>query len=111
MESAHSSDNMNETKGLGKEEVNVSSNDVMNLRLIQREDDLYDKEPFHPIFTYQVFGDKEEIKGYTNLSINIYLTAASLRPYVNVIYSSKSKQADHILTPLKSLFKNGTLSL
>lgn len=47
--------------------------------------------------------------GYHNLNIDVYLTAATLRPYINITYDTVDAISDNILNKFSLLFKNGTL--
>ncbi len=44
---------------------------------------------FQPEFTYPIFGEEEAIFGYQDLSINLTFAAHSLKPHLNIDYSSK----------------------
>jgi hypothetical protein len=44
--------------------------------------------------------------GYKNLNIDIFLSAATLFPYINITYDKKEKKADDIHKKLNDLFKN-----
>ncbi|KAI7907161.1 acyl-CoA N-acyltransferase [Cokeromyces recurvatus] len=44
---------------------------------------------FQPEFTYPIFGDHETAFGYKNLLLKIKYTSGSLRPFVEITYSSQ----------------------
>ncbi|KAK3176990.1 hypothetical protein OEA41_008316 [Lepraria neglecta] len=46
---------------------------------------------FHPLFTYPIFGDEEQIFGYQGLRINLRFAAHDLRPNIQVLYDKKFK--------------------
>lgn len=46
-------------------------------------------EPFHPDFTYPIFGEEEAIFGYQDLSINLTFAAHDLRPRVDIQHGQK----------------------
>lgn len=70
------------------------------------EEDFFDQDQgyFTPKFTYQVilnantqlFSDHEVIRGYENLSVMVYLTPCTLKPYVDVRYTRRAKCYDDI---------------
>ncbi|MDR3547130.1 MAG: hypothetical protein P4M11_02430 [Candidatus Pacebacteria bacterium] len=45
-----------------------------------------------------------------NLNIDVYLTATTLRPYININYDLAQPLADDIFKSLRLTFKNGILS-
>ncbi|KAI5454777.1 histone acetyltransferase 1 [Naganishia albida] len=46
-------------------------------------------EPFHPTFTYPIFGDKEVIFGYKGLKVRIDMASGSLKEYLSITYREK----------------------
>ncbi|XP_033624835.1 histone acetyltransferase type B catalytic subunit-like isoform X2 [Asterias rubens] len=72
------------------EEFVCSSNDVIELKLVREEADVFnDDKIFQPEFTHQLFGQSENIFGYKGLKVQLYFTAARLVPYLHMTSSSK----------------------
>lgn len=46
-------------------------------------------EPFHPEFTYPIFGDQEKIFGYKNLDIKLHFASGSLKQFLQITYDEK----------------------
>lgn len=44
---------------------------------------------FGPEMCHQIFGESENIFGYSNLHIRLYYTAASLHTYLGIEYTDK----------------------
>lgn len=73
-----------------------SANDAVGFKMIRSVNDIEDEEiTFHPDMSHQLFGEKEEVFGYTNLSINIYYTASQLHAYFGIDYSDKIDPDKH----------------
>ncbi|KAI8380970.1 acyl-CoA N-acyltransferase [Radiomyces spectabilis] len=72
-----------------------NTTEAMQLRLVrQQQGDFAASEPtiyddIQPEFTYSMFGQHETAFGYKELSIKIYYTSGSLRPYLHIDYSDK----------------------
>ncbi|KAK9917560.1 hypothetical protein WJX75_005792 [Coccomyxa subellipsoidea] len=56
---------------------------------------------------HQFFGDEEEIKGYEDLEVDIWLSQRSYEALVEVRYSSKMRDADDIEKALRDKFTAG----
>ncbi|XP_077300202.1 histone acetyltransferase 1 [Arctopsyche grandis] len=68
----------------------VDANDVLHFKLVRAVEDIEDDEKaFGPDMSHQVFGENENIFGYTDLNIRLYYTAASLQTYLGITYSDK----------------------
>ncbi|GHJ85651.1 hypothetical protein NliqN6_2053 [Naganishia liquefaciens] len=79
----------------------ANSNEAVSLRLVRDPKDENYKdlvgvkgdrqalEPFHPTFTYPIFGDKEVIFGYKGLKVRIDMASGSLREYLSITYREK----------------------
>eukprot|EP00347_Sterkiella_histriomuscorum_P014339 403361250 len=68
-------------------------------------DMLSDKEPFfHPKFSHQIFHKDETVRGFKNLTIDIFLTPATLRPFLNVNFEKQAKNHDEIESTLSKHF-------
>ncbi|KAI8924065.1 acyl-CoA N-acyltransferase [Entophlyctis helioformis] len=44
---------------------------------------------FHPLYSYPVFGDEEQVFGFKNLKIKLHYTSGSLYAYLGFTYSSR----------------------
>ena len=53
-------------------------------------------QPFHPAFTYTIFGEEEKIFGYQDLDIALRLRAHDLRLSLNITYDKKWKPVGEI---------------
>lgn len=47
--------------------------------------------PFHPVFTYSIFGDDEKIFGYKGLKMNLRFRAYDMKPHLQTSFSQKLK--------------------
>ncbi|TKY85682.1 hypothetical protein EX895_005222 [Sporisorium graminicola] len=47
--------------------------------------------PFHPSFTYPIYGEAETIYGYQGLAINLNLASGSLVPLLDIKYRAKNE--------------------
>lgn len=67
-----------------------NSNEAVNFKLVKDESDIEKRETiFHPDMSHQIFGEKEQIFGFSDLTINIFYTASQLNCYVGTKYSGK----------------------
>jgi hypothetical protein len=64
---------------------------------------------FHPKYTHQVFHRDETIKGMRDLSVCIFLTPTTLKPYLYWCCSDYGQQYDDITNILKINFGEETL--
>ncbi|KAL1410315.1 histone acetyltransferase 1 [Vanrija albida] len=86
----------------GVEDWLTDSNEALSLQMIRSEEDaevLADDEvqaiePFHPDFTYPIFGDKEKIFGYRGLEIKLHFASGSLKQFLEITYDDKIKSED-----------------
>ena len=71
---------------------------------------LTDKQSFfNPKFTHQVFHRDETIKGMKDLSVSIFLSPTTLRPYVYWACSNYGQQYDDVTNILRLCFGSDTL--
>jgi len=73
------------------------ANEVVNFHIIRSEADFANRhkiESFHPDMSHQIFGEKEQIFGYTNLKINLYYIATTLQCFVEINYKSKMAKTE-----------------
>lgn len=96
----------------------VDGNDVLMMKLVRGVDDIADDETtFNPEMCHQVFGEKENIFGYTGLQIRLYYSAGSLMTYLSISYSDKidpktsdGLKADDIEGALRKVIPAGYIS-
>lgn len=68
----------------------VDGNEVLEFKLVRSVDDLEnDDTSFGPEMCHQVFGENENIFGYTDLHIRLYYSAGSLQTYLGIEYTEK----------------------
>ncbi|CAH0402376.1 unnamed protein product [Chilo suppressalis] len=68
----------------------VDGNDVLDFKLVRGIADLEnDESSFGPEMCHQVFGENENIFGYTDLRIHLYYSAGSLQTYLGIEYMDK----------------------
>ncbi|KAJ9108889.1 hypothetical protein QFC21_000210 [Naganishia friedmannii] len=79
----------------------ADANEAVSLRLVRDSKDEQYKdivgidgdrrvlEPFHPTFTYPIFGDKEAIFGYKGLKVRIDMASGSMKEYLSITYREK----------------------
>ncbi|CAK8683001.1 unnamed protein product [Clavelina lepadiformis] len=73
--------------------------EAVSFKLVKEVSDLESEDGFfHPDMSHQIFGEKEQIFGYSNLQIKIFYSASFLYAYVKVSYTRKlnSKQCDGV---------------
>jgi histone acetyltransferase 1 len=74
----------------------IPANDAFSLNLV-RPDGKADnrqrvfEEPFHPEFTYDIFGEEEQVFGYTDLELDLDFRANDLKPSLRISYGEKWK--------------------
>ena len=64
---------------------------------------------FNPKFTHQVFHRDETIKGMKDLSVTIYFSPTTFRPYVYWICSDYGRQYDDLNNIFKYIFGEDVL--
>ncbi|CAF4916101.1 unnamed protein product [Pieris macdunnoughi] len=68
----------------------VDGIDVTEFKLVRSSKDIENNETsFRPEMCHQVFGENENIFGYTDLKIKLYYSAGSLQTYLGISYSDK----------------------
>ncbi|KAK9462479.1 acyl-CoA N-acyltransferase [Lipomyces oligophaga] len=75
----------------------ADSNKAISISLIQPDGSVVGK-PFHPKFTYPIFGDSETIYGFKDLKIELRFSASDLLPYLQVSYSAQLEDKDALAT-------------
>ncbi|PWZ02346.1 histone acetyltransferase type B catalytic subunit [Testicularia cyperi] len=61
--------------------------------------------PFHPSFTYPIFGEAETIYGYKGLTIRLDFASGSLIPHLQVDYRSKNESTTATLDDVEGKLK------
>lgn len=59
---------------------------------------------FHPKFTHQIFHKDETIKGMKDLSVTVFLSPTTLRPYVYWCCSDYGQQYDDVTNIMRISF-------
>ncbi|XP_068619673.1 histone acetyltransferase type B catalytic subunit [Battus philenor] len=68
----------------------VDGNEVLELKLVRTVEDIgNDETSFGPEMCHQVFGENENIFGYSDLHIKLYYSAGSLQTYLGIQYTDK----------------------
>ncbi|KAL4501249.1 hypothetical protein ABPG73_013987 [Tetrahymena malaccensis] len=79
--------------------------DALNIKFVQEENDLnplFKKNMlFKPNYVHQIYGQEEEIEGYEDLQINIYMLSGSLHTLIEYSYGKKMKQHEDFLQKLR----------
>ncbi|KDN53357.1 acyl-CoA N-acyltransferase [Tilletiaria anomala UBC 951] len=93
------------------DEWSASSNGATTLRLIGAPGTC--DAPFHPDFTYPIFGEAETIYGYQGLSIDLAFASGSLKPIVHVDWKktneNTSAKVDNVKSTLTRFLPSGTV--
>lgn len=87
------------------------ANHSVNFKIVENEIDmLTNQQPFfNPKFTHQVFHRDETIKGMKDLSVTIFLSPSTLKPYVYWCCSDYGQQYDDVTNILKLSFGSENL--
>jgi hypothetical protein len=69
----------------------AGQNAIVDVNEDENEDEDEDEAPaphviasFHPVFTYPIFGDRQEISGYKGLRIGVQFASHDLRPHLQL---------------------------
>ncbi|XP_026497370.1 histone acetyltransferase type B catalytic subunit [Vanessa tameamea] len=97
------------------EHLVVDGNEVLEMKLVRSVADIEnDDTSFGPDMCHQVFGENENIFGYTDLKIKLYYSAGNLKTYLGILYSdmiepkkSGGLKADDIEGALKNVLAPG----
>ncbi|ETO20078.1 hypothetical protein RFI_17139 [Reticulomyxa filosa] len=126
--------------GIGLNSNNSTSNfssyvcnarNAIRFKFVEREEDVIDEEQtsnssnsngsksgnkfFQPVYTHQLF-NKEQIQGYKNLRINVYISQPHLYAYIEIKYDDKKadqsskpqqKNCDDLLAIFQHWMKGG----
>lgn len=61
-------------------------------------------QAFTPEYFHQVFGEEEEIKGYKDLAIDVWMCGATFHTWIDIQYEKQHKQADDLHKLLAEAF-------
>ncbi|PKK71404.1 histone acetyltransferase type B catalytic subunit [Rhizophagus irregularis] len=98
-----------------EEEWLCNSNEALTIWFFEPStdpDQEFDSAQVYPMFTYSIFGDKEQIYGYKNLEITLKFSSGSFATYFDVRYSDKipdvssTSIADNVIDKVKTLIPN-----
>jgi len=86
----------------------TDGNEALEFKLVRKPEDFSDPSlAFKPEMCHQIYGDNENIFGYRGLKICLYMSAATLKSYVNHSFTAKvdplktdGVTADDVITPL-----------
>ncbi|KAG7164502.1 Histone acetyltransferase type B catalytic subunit-like 1, partial [Homarus americanus] len=68
----------------------IDSNEALEFKLVRSPADIDDEEStFKPDMSHQVYGDSEQIFGYSGLRIKVYYSACRLTTYLTHTYTEK----------------------
>ncbi|KII89281.1 hypothetical protein PLICRDRAFT_109895 [Plicaturopsis crispa FD-325 SS-3] len=76
----------------------TNANTALHISLVRASDD-DQPPPFHPTFTYPIYGEEETIYGYDGLRIDLRFASGSLAQYLAVTHTAKlpaSKTVDDV---------------
>eukprot|EP00096_Caligus_rogercresseyi_P006949 TRINITY_DN2404_c0_g1_i1.p1 TRINITY_DN2404_c0_g1~~TRINITY_DN2404_c0_g1_i1.p1 ORF type:complete len:414 (+),score=147.35 TRINITY_DN2404_c0_g1_i1:75-1316(+) len=90
-------------------------NEALHFKLVRQESDIRDeKTTFKPEMVHQVYGENENIFGYRGLKVDFWMTAGSLKVYLNqsseeTINRKRSEgvEPDPVIPPLAKLLAPG----
>lgn len=96
----------------------IDANQALKFRLIRSPADMEDESrDFEPEMTHQIYGENENIFGYKGLQIKLYMSAGSLRSYVNYSCEGKVDPAktdgvapDNVTLPLFKVLAPGSFT-
>lgn len=72
-----------------------SSNDALKISIVNNSEDKAIQ--FKPNFTYPLYGDKETIFGFKDLTIHLVFDSVTFKPFINAKYSASIKNYDNVL--------------
>lgn len=73
------------------EKWTILSNEALKIALVSDS-----AAVFPPAFTYPIFGEHEQIFGYTGLQINLAFNATTMRPLLGLKYAEKMTETDTV---------------
>jgi len=102
----------------GLEAYVIDANEALRFRLLRTPKDLEDSDSedvdFEPGMTHQIYGENENIFGYKDLRIDFWMSASTLKTYINVNYAEKIDKiktdgvdADPVLEPMLKIMAEG----
>ncbi|KAG0715887.1 Histone acetyltransferase type B catalytic subunit [Chionoecetes opilio] len=96
----------------------VDSNEALEFKMVRRPEDLEDDEvTFKPDMSHQVYGDSEQIFGYSGLQVKLYYSAGRLTTYLAHTYADKVHpdkfegiKPDEVIKPIAEKIPPGYLT-
>ncbi|XP_071526683.1 histone acetyltransferase type B catalytic subunit isoform X2 [Panulirus ornatus] len=96
----------------------IDSNEALEFKLVRSPADLDDDETtFKPDMSHQVYGDSEQIFGYSGLRIKLYYSACRLTTYLSHTYVEKvdpekfeGVEPDEVIKPIAERIPPGYLT-
>ncbi|XP_069187293.1 histone acetyltransferase type B catalytic subunit isoform X2 [Procambarus clarkii] len=96
----------------------IDSNDALEFKLVRSSADIDDEETsFKPDMSHQVYGDSEQIFGYSGLRIKLYYSACRLTTYLAHTFAEKvdpekfeGVEPDEVIKPIAERIPPGYLT-
>jgi len=96
----------------------MDGNEALEFKMVRNEKDFFDADAaFKPEMCHQVYGDNENVFGYKELKICLYMSAAGLRSYVSHTFTDKvdpaktdGVTADDVISPLIGILSPGSFT-
>ena len=93
----------------------TDSNEALKFKLLKNPQDAEnDDVTFEPVMTHQIFGDNENVFGYRNLNIDLWMCASTLKTFIGMSYDEKLDKArsdgvepDPVIEPLLKIMAEG----
>ena len=99
----------------GLEAFVTDSNEALSFKLLRSSQDAENEDiNFPPEMTHQIFGDNENVFGYRDLKIDMWMCASTLKTYLGMSYAEKidkknadGVEADPVIEPLIKILAEG----
>ncbi|KAK4323856.1 hypothetical protein Pmani_005495 [Petrolisthes manimaculis] len=96
----------------------LDSNEALEFKLVKCPEDLEDESTtFRPEMSHQVYGDSEQIFGYSGLRIKVYYSACRLTTYLSYTYGERVNpekfegvKPDEVIKPIAERIPPGYLT-
>merc|ERR1712018_470156 len=104
----------------GLEAYVVDANEALKFKFLRRPEDAENDDlSFNPEMTHQIYGDNENIFGYRELNIEMWMCASTLKAYLGMSYAErldKSKvkgldgvEPDPVIEPMLKIMAEGQI--